>query len=357
VAPGCHSPGSCFKQDGSSVEAMAEPGFNVLHSDVSESDGMPSEGSCSSSSGSSAAKSQRRAAGVSVVARVATTAVLGIVVVGILACVGVQTGIASRWTEWLGEAGSSVGLRRHKPEKAVLMNPCGDQMKQRAPERFLISFPTNYGTFAASCVRQRAPVWVDRVYNLAVNGYYDRNYFIRVVNKSNLKAVQFGTNGDPEVSNIYNWSSSTKKECAILEPQPPYMQRCMAGDPVSEHCPAGLGLSNIYGTLAMSTSYNMDITGYPTGVTWNATAELFINTGDNSRLDRDLFVPMCEINAAGMAVVLNFPSVGELVEVGGGGVNLGMLYQDGNSYIRANKSWDKMAQTRRVTVSEGALAL
>eukprot|EP00932_Pfiesteria_piscicida_P013619 SRR837773.25217.p2 GENE.SRR837773.25217~~SRR837773.25217.p2 ORF type:complete len:136 (-),score=49.42 SRR837773.25217:104-481(-) len=124
----------------------------------------------------------------------------------------------------------------------------------------------------------------------------------------------------------------------------------MAGDPVSERCPAGLGLSNTYGTLAMSTSYNATTPGFPNGVTWNATAELFINTGDNSRLDANLFVPICEIDEAGMEVVLKFPSFGDLAEVGGDGPSLGMLYQDGNAYIRANASWDTMAETRRVSV-------
>jgi hypothetical protein len=89
-------------------------------------------------------------------------------------------------------------------------------------------------------------------------------------------------------------------------------------------------------------------------VTWNATAELFINTGNNSRLDPLLFVPVCTIDPLGMHNILKFPSYGEMADLGGPGPSLGMLYQYGNSYIQANKSWDAMAETSRVHVATAA---
>ena len=48
------------------------------------------------------------------------------------------------------------------------------------------------------------------------------------------------------------------------------MPYCAASRP----CAGVHGLSNSFGTLAMSTSFS-EITG----TTWNATAELFLNTG------------------------------------------------------------------------------
>jgi hypothetical protein len=39
------------------------------------------------------------------------------------------------------------------------------------------------------------------------------------------------------------------------------------------------------------------------GQAWNATAELFINTADNSWLDAYGFVPICMIDSVGMANV------------------------------------------------------
>ena len=211
---------------------------------------------------------------------------------------------------------------------AALRDPCGAQMTVQAPDQFAMVFGTNFGSFTATCRRAYAPVWVDRVYNLLLNGYYDDSYFPRVVRSERLSIVQFGTNGVPAVSNVYNFSSPSP--CSILEPQPPEMPRNVDVAP----------LSNTYGTIAMSTSYNDT-----TKTTWNATAELFINTANNSWLDASLFVPICTVDAAGMRNVLAFPSFGELAELGGPGPSLGLLYQDGNAYIEANPKWAKMAKS------------
>lgn len=114
-------------------------------------------------------------------------------------------------------------------------------------------------------------------------------------------------------------------------------------------CAGVPGLSNTFGTLSMSTSYNQSVPGFPGGVTWNATAELFINIGNNSHLDANLFVPLCTISEAAMArTVLSFPSYGEVRELGGNGVSLGDLYQYGNAYIEGNRSWDAMGKTSTV---------
>ena len=107
-------------------------------------------------------------------------------------------------------------------------------------------------------------------------------------------------------------------------------------------------------TLAMSTGYNNELAEYPDGVTWNATAELFLNTGNNSRLDSQLFVPICTISQHDMdTVVLQFPSFGEISDLGGNNdsISLGLLYQDGNSYIEQNPVWNAtMAVTSTVSV-------
>ncbi|GMI03874.1 hypothetical protein TrLO_g11410 [Triparma laevis f. longispina] len=162
-------------------------------------------------------------------------------------------------------------------------------MKVTAPSRFTLNFPTQYGPFTASCYRDLAPSWVDRIYNLALNGYYDSNYFMRVINTSSLQITQFGTSGDPSISELYNWNSTELSGCGVIEPQPSEMKYMNK-------------FSNTFGTLSMSTSFNDD-----TQTTWNATAELFINTGNNSRLDAMLFVPVCTIDSVGMENILKFP--------------------------------------------------
>ncbi|CAJ1968563.1 unnamed protein product [Cylindrotheca closterium] len=265
----------------------------------------------------------------------------------------------------------------------------------------------NYGTFVAHCERDRAPVHVDRVYNLARLGYYSDNYFFRVLPKF---VAQFGTSGDPYLSNIYNYTtttrSTTNSDCAILKPQPPFMPYCMGGEEAKEpiqslfarlvrsvlllannnnnnsdnddetlllheknknkpmtivqptqttsdknNCTKVNSLSNTFGTISMSTSYNKDLPGYPEGVTWNATAELFINLADNQRLDQHLFVPICTVEQ--MDTVVKFPSFGEVSDLGGPGPSLGLLYEQGNAYIESNSEWkSEMAKVERVTICD-----
>jgi hypothetical protein len=59
------------------------------------------------------------------------------------------------------------------PDVEALRSPCSPKMTCRAPEAFSACFATSHGPFEAHCVRRRAPVWVDRVYNLVANGFYD----------------------------------------------------------------------------------------------------------------------------------------------------------------------------------------
>lgn len=59
------------------------------------------------------------------------------------------------------------------PDVEALRSPCSSKMTRRAPETFRACFATSHGPFEAHCVRRRAPVWVDRVYNLVANGFYD----------------------------------------------------------------------------------------------------------------------------------------------------------------------------------------
>jgi len=161
------------------------------------------------------------------------------------------------------------------------------------------------------------------------------------------------------VSNVYNWSTTPNPSCATLEPQPPDMPFCMsdAQDSLGTDCTGVPGLSNSFGTLIMSTSYEVT-RDYPQGVTWNATAELFVNIGNNTHLvDRNLFVPLCTINKVDMeSTVLAFPWFGEVQELGGDGPSIGMLYQEGNSYIETNSTWKAtMAETTTVRVCPSAM--
>jgi len=224
------------------------------------------------------------------------------------------------------------------PNTPALTSPCLPPLTLPAPPTFTLTFPTTAGPVIAHCERGRAPTQADRVFQLAVNGYYDENYFFRVLNNGGregdgLDIVQFGTSGDPVTSIVYNYTT-TASDCGIIEPQPPFMRRCMLNDKGSQ-CDEGVTpLSNTWGTLSMSTS-GTNTADYPDGVTWNATAELFFNTGDNARLDEMLFVPICTIDKTSMENVAKFQSVGEVQELGGNGISLGELYEKGNGYERS----------------------
>lgn len=219
-------------------------------------------------------------------------------------------------------------------------------MTATTPSYFSVVFETNYGLFSADCVRDRAPIWVDRIYNAARNGYYSDNYFYRVINKTSsttnrtLGIVQFGINGDPAVSAYYRASDPkcVASVCGILQPQPPYM-------------PYQKNLSNVFGTISMTASSNKT-----TGTTWNVTAGLFINTWNNSQLDAQLFIPVCTISKEGMAVVMSFPSVGEMQELDGPGISQNRLYAEGNNkYIESNASYAKMGKVTAAYVKTTSL--
>ena len=135
----------------------------------------------------------------------------------------------------------------HGADAEALRDPCSAKMTRRAPEAFRAKYHTSLGCFETHCVRQRAPVWVDRLFSLIANGFYDANYFVRVIRSTSLSVVQFGTSGDPSISRVYNWSTTPSPQCAVLQPQPDVMPFCSAAHP----CTGVHGLSNTFGTLSM----------------------------------------------------------------------------------------------------------
>jgi peptidyl-prolyl cis-trans isomerase A (cyclophilin A) len=139
------------------------------------------------------------------------------------------------------------------------MNPA--QFKETAPENFQVKFDTSKGEFIIDVTRAWAPHGADRFYNLVKNGLYDGCRFFRVVEGF---MVQFGINGDPQVSSAWRRAN-------------------IPDDPVKQ--------SNTRGFI----SYAM--AGPNT-----RTTQLFINFVDNSGLDRQRFAPFGKVTK-GMDVV------------------------------------------------------
>jgi peptidyl-prolyl cis-trans isomerase A (cyclophilin A) len=130
-----------------------------------------------------------------------------------------------------------------------------------SPPSWTAVWTTTSGTFELLINRTAAPLGVDRFYNLVYYGYFqnasmgvpqqeNRAGFFRVVPGF---VVQYGIAGLPAVSAA--WQALNIKDDPVL-------------------------LSNTAGTIAFATA------GPDT-----RTTQVFINTGDNSRLDKDGFAP------------------------------------------------------------------
>ena len=92
-------------------------------------------------------------------------------------------------------SGATLDGQQMARGKAALMVDIGTT-KEQAPDMYKASFDTSKGTFVVQVHRDWAPFGADRFYTLVNRGYYDGNRFFRVTDI----LVQFGINGDPEIS-------------------------------------------------------------------------------------------------------------------------------------------------------------
>jgi peptidyl-prolyl cis-trans isomerase A (cyclophilin A) len=137
---------------------------------------------------------------------------------------------------------------------------------QKAPDLFKVNLDTSKGSVVIEVHREWAPIGVDHFYELVKAGYFDGDRFFRVVPGF---VVQFGLAADPAMT--AKWNS------------PPLMD-----DPVKQ--------SNTVGTVT-----------YATAGPNTRTTQLFINLGDNQRLDGMGFAPFGKVTA-GMDAVQNIYS-------------------------------------------------
>jgi peptidyl-prolyl cis-trans isomerase A (cyclophilin A) len=123
------------------------------------------------------------------------------------------------------------------------------------------------------------------------SGFYDGARFFRVVPNF---VVQFGISGDPESSRL--WSAMR-----------------LPDDPVKA--------SNEKGTITYATSGPE-----------SRTTQVFINLGDNTRLDQDGFAPFGRV-VEGMDVVERFYSAYGEGAPRGNGPDQNMIQTQGNAYL------------------------
>jgi peptidyl-prolyl cis-trans isomerase A (cyclophilin A) len=187
-----------------------------------------------------------------------------------------------------------------------LLNPQDPVLNQKAPPTFKASFETNKGTFVVEVTRDWAPVGADRFYNLVKSGFFDDARFFRVISGF---MVQFGIHADPKISAVWR-------------------DKRITDDPVKH--------SNTRGLVSFATSGPN-----------SRTSQLFINYGDNSRLDKMGFSPIGRV-IEGMDVVEQlYSGYGEGAPQGKG-PNQGRIQQDGNDYL--NREFPRLDYIKKATI-------
>ena len=180
--------------------------------------------------------------------------------------------------------------------------------ERRAPDLFRVQVETTAGSFVIEVHRAWSPHGADRFYELVRDGYYNDSRFFRVVPG---RWVQFGISGDPGTAAAWR-------------------QRVIPDDRLVEH--------NTAGFVAFAN----------TGPNTRST-QVYINTGDNSRNDKENgFAPFGRV-VEGMDTVEKL--YGGYGEHAGGGMRAGhqdAMFAGGNAYL--DREFPKLDRLIRASV-------
>jgi len=167
---------------------------------------------------------------------------------------------------------------------AVLLVSCSTSA---APPEYKVKFETSRGDFVVEVHRDWAPLGADRFYELVKSGFYDDARFFRVVPGF---VVQWGLNKDPKAS--AEWR-----------------EKQIQDDPVKEsNHPA-------YITFAKRSQPN------------SRTTQVFINFGNNERLDEMGFAPFGKVTEGMDVVAALYPDYGEEPQQN-------LIESEGNAYLQ-----------------------
>jgi len=172
---------------------------------------------------------------------------------------------------------------------ALLLGACsaGAQKpsNETAPATFRVNFDTSRGPIVIEVTRADAPLGADRFYNLVKANYFEGVRFFRVIPGF---MAQFGLAADPAASKTWDVP--------------------IQDDPVNA--------SNVRGTLTFAA----------TGAPNSRSTQLFINFGDNSRLDSQRFAPFGK-------VVSGMEYVDQIYSGYGENPDQGRIEAEGNAYL------------------------
>ena len=172
----------------------------------------------------------------------------------------------------------------------LLLTGCSKELKEEtAPAVYRANFDTSQGGFVVEIHRDWAPLGSDRFYNLVKSGFFDNSRFFRVLQGF---MVQFGLAANPKEN--AKWVK-------------------ISDDPVTQ--------SNKPGYITFATAGP-----------FTRTTQVFINFGDNARLDADGFAPFGRV-ISGMDVVEKLYNVYGEGSPGGRGPAQQLIEADGNSYL------------------------
>src|SRR6267154_2344311 len=171
----------------------------------------------------------------------------------------------------------------------ALLHP--ETMRAKAPEVYEVKFVTTAGDFSIKVTRAWAPNGADRFYNLVLHHFYDGAAFFRVLPGF---MAQFGLSAYPEVSRA--WDKANIKD-----------------DPVVQSNHRG------FITYAMAGPNTR-------------TTQVFINYGNNERLDRDGFAPFGVVTSGMEVVDKLYSGYGEGAP-GGRGPDQGLIGNQGREYL------------------------
>lgn len=161
-----------------------------------------------------------------------------------------------------------------------------------APDVFRASFSTTRGTFVIEVHRDWAPNGADRFYNLVKLGFYDDTRFFRVIDGF---MAQFGISGDPAITS--RWRTANIQD-----------------DPVKQ--------SNLRGFVTFAQTSQPD----------SRSTQIFVNYGDNARLDRSRFAPFGQV-VEGMRVLDSLYSGYGEGRPAGQGPDQMRVEENGNAYL------------------------
>jgi len=157
--------------------------------------------------------------------------------------------------------------------------------EETAPATFRVNFDTSRGPFVVEIIREQAPHGADRFYNLVKAKYFDGSRFYRVVPGF---MAQWGAAADPAVSRKWD----------IPIPD----------DPVQG--------TNERGTISFAASSAPN----------SRTTHMFINFGDNARLDAMGFAPLGK-------VVSGMETVDQIYSGDGENPDQTQIKEEGNAYL------------------------